>query len=311
MELSAATLLLGSFLSAISVMILVSLLGRESNKRRPPGPRCLPFIGSLHHLLTPTPQVALRDLAKKHGPVMYLQLGQVDAVVVSSPAAAQEVLRDSNLTFASRPSILVATIACYGNLDIAFSPYGAYWRTLRKLCTVELLSARKVRQFAAIRDSETLSLVRNVRDAGSGGRPVNIGRLVVSCANAITAKATFGEGCEPELQERFLSAMQVMLDLSGKISIGDLFPSLGFLDAVTGLRRRLWRTHGQLDAIFEEIIDGCEARREMKKTTTETAEDHDLLSVMLRIKDEGDLEFPIGRTNIKAVAVVCLQGPAL
>ncbi|CAM0878128.1 unnamed protein product [Alopecurus aequalis] len=298
MELTAATLF---FLSVISLMILVSLLGRGvSNKRRPPGPRCFPFIGSLHHLLTAQPQVALRDLANKHGPVMYLRLGQVDAVVISSPATAQEVLRDNNLTFASRPRMLGTDIFSYGNLDIAFSAYGAYWRTLRKLCTAELLSPRKVKQFAAIRDSETMSLVRNVREAGGGGKPVNLGRLVVSCVNAITAKATLGEGCPAELQERFLSAMKAMLNLCGKHLIGDLFPSLRFVDVLTGTRGRLWGVRGKLDAIFEEIIDGCEARQGMKKT-----QDDDLLSVMLRIKEEGQLEFPvaIGRTNIKAIIV--------
>ncbi|KAM3369615.1 hypothetical protein ACQJBY_017489 [Aegilops geniculata] len=300
MELSAATLL---FLSFVSLMILVSLLSPKktagSKGRKPPGPRCLPFIGSLLHLLTATPQVTLRDLAKKHGPVMYLRLGQVDTVVVSSPAAAQEVLRDSSLAFASRPSILAAEIVGYGSVDIAFAPYGAYWRTLRKICMVELLSARKVRQFAPIRDSETMSLVRDVR--AGGGEPVNLGKLLVSCTNTITAKATFGDEFDAELQERFLAGMDVLLKITGAFSFGDLFPSLWFLDVVTGMRPSAWRARRQFDAIFDKIIASCEARRaEIKKATTG---DDDLLGVMLRIKDEAQLEFPIGITNIKAIIV--------
>ncbi|KAK1685407.1 hypothetical protein QYE76_046255 [Lolium multiflorum] len=288
-------------------MILVSLLGRKptppsSKKRRPPGPRCFPFIGSLLHLLTSKPQVALRDLAKKHGPVMYLRLGQVDAVVVSSPAAAQEVLRDKDITFASRPSILVGEIFGCGNLDIAFAPYGAYWRTLRKLCTVELLSERKVRQFASVRDSETMSLVRQVRAAGRGGELVNLGRMLVSCASAITAETTFGEGCGVELREQFLSAIDLVLKISGGLCVGDLFPCLWFVDVITGLKHRLWRTRLQLDAVFDKIIAESEARREeKKKTTMGKIGDDDLLSVLLRIKDEGELDFPIGTTNIKAI----------
>jgi hypothetical protein len=35
---------------------------------------------------------------------MCLQLGQVDAFIISSPAAAQEVLWDNNVNFASRSS---------------------------------------------------------------------------------------------------------------------------------------------------------------------------------------------------------------
>nr|XP_051204861.1 LOW QUALITY PROTEIN: cytochrome P450 99A2-like [Lolium perenne] len=305
MELSAATLV---SIALISLAIVVFVLSNSSSskQRRPPGPRCLPFIGSLLHLLTPEPQVALRDLAKKHGPVMYLRLGHIDTVVISSPEAAQEVLRDSSLAFASRPSIVSTEIMCYGSTDIAFAPHGAYWRTLRKICTVELLSPRKVKQFAPIRNSETLSLVRNIRDAAArgGGQPVNIGRLLVLCTNSITAKATFGVECGAELQEQFLSAMVVALEFSGGVCVGDLFPSLYFVDAVTGLRRRLWRARRNLDVVFGKIIEGCEARREEKKYKTGTASgDDDLLTLMLRIRDEGELEFPITTENIKAIIV--------
>ncbi|CAM0878490.1 unnamed protein product [Alopecurus aequalis] len=306
MNLNAPTLV-SVFL--VSLAILVSLLGRSKNRRRPPGPRCLPFIGSLHHLmLTSEPQVALRDLARKHGPVMYLRLGHVDTVVISSASAAQEVLRDSTLNFASRPNLRSTEVLCYGNRDIAFAPYGAYWRRLRKLCTVELLSTRRVSQFAPIRDRETLSLVRNVATSGSGGQlPVNIGRLLVSCANSITAKATFGSGIDAELQEQFLAAMNHALEFSGGFCVGDVFPSLGLLDVVTGLSRRLWRAQGDLDAVLAKFIAGCEAVRDQKKTATG---DDDLLSILLRIRDEGEElgKLPITTTNIKAIIVDMFTG---
>ncbi|CAO2145281.1 unnamed protein product [Urochloa humidicola] len=155
MELNATALL---FLTLISGVILAcSLLSRKSSpsskKKRPPGPWCLPLIGNLLHLITSQPHAALRDLAKKHGPVMSLKLGQIEAIVISSAAAAQEVLRDKDLTFASRPNLLAADIILYGNMDIAFSPYGAHWRMLRKLCMTELLSAHKVRRLVPVRDS--------------------------------------------------------------------------------------------------------------------------------------------------------------
>uniref|UniRef100_R7WBG7 Cytochrome P450 99A2 n=1 Tax=Aegilops tauschii TaxID=37682 RepID=R7WBG7_AEGTA len=236
MELTAGAPL---FLSLVSPTDLLSLLGRQSTAARPPGPWSLPFIGSLHHLLTPLPHVALRDLAKKHGPVMYLRLGQVDAVVISSPAAAQEVLRDKDINFASRPSILASQICLYGNLDVAFAPYGAYWRTMRRLCTTELLSARKV-----------------------------------------------------------------ILRSSGGLCVGDLFPSLSFVAVVSGMKRRLWRARRQLDTVLDKIIAECEARLEENKT----GDDEDLLRVLLRIRDEGQLEVPMGTTNIKAVIADMFAG---
>jgi hypothetical protein len=70
------------------------------------------------------------------------------------------------------PIYLLATeIIGYSGHDFAFAPYGAYWRALRKLCTLELLGARKVRQLASIGDSETMSLVREIcRRSCSRGR---------------------------------------------------------------------------------------------------------------------------------------------
>ncbi|XP_037483256.1 cytochrome P450 99A2-like [Triticum dicoccoides] len=291
MELSGATLF---FVSLISVLSLLSLLSRKaapSSKRRPPGPWCLPLIGNLHQILTSKLPVVLRDLAKKHGPVMRLRLGQVDAAVVSSPAAAREVLRDKDLTFASRPSILMSEISLYGNLDVAFAPYGAYWRTLRKICAAEPLSERKVRQFSPVRDKETMSLVSNVGEASRGGEPVNLRRLLVLCSNSITGKTAFGEMCSSELQEQFLSVMDEVLKLGTGLCVGDLFPSLWFVDVITGLRGRLWRARRQQDKVLDKIISQSEVRRG----------DH-VLNSLLRIRDKREIDsIPMELDNVKAI----------
>ncbi|XP_044969127.1 cytochrome P450 99A2-like [Hordeum vulgare subsp. vulgare] len=290
-EPSASTLVL--LLTLASLVVLASVLSRKrKNHRRPPGPWRLPLLGSLHHVLTSQPHVALRDLAKKHGPVMYLRFGQIDTVVISSPAAAQEVLRDKDLAFASRPNILVSEIFCYGGRDVVLAPYGPYWRTTRKLCTMELLSERKVRQFAPFRDSQTMSLIDNVRAAGRGGGPFNLGKLLISCTNTITGKATFGQVCDGELQEQFMTLIGQAMKNAGGYTVGDLFPSLWFVDTLTGLRGRLWRAHRQLDAILDKIIaDEC----------SKDEQGQHLLGVLLRIRDERNVEFPIDTTDIKAI----------
>ncbi|KAL6643061.1 hypothetical protein ACP70R_021242 [Stipagrostis hirtigluma subsp. patula] len=275
----------------------------EIQEEEAPGPWGFPFVGSIHHVLTSQPHAALRDLADKHGPVMRLRLGQVDTVVVSSPAAAQAVLRDHDLSFASRPKLLAAEIICYGSLDVAFAPYGAYWRAMRKIATAELLGARRVTQFAAIRDGETLALVREVRAAG-GGEAVNLGELLVSCTNSIAAMATFGDRCSRERKERFVEAMGVALSSSSGFCVSDLFPSLSLLDIVAGTRRRLRRVHRQVDQVLDEIIAECEARRKSVVVQGEEGGgEDDLLSVMLRIRDEGEFDIPITTTNIKAIIV--------
>nr|CAH66123.1 OSIGBa0109M01.1 [Oryza sativa] len=288
-----------TLVSVVTLPILLALLTRKSSskKRRPPGPWNLPLVGGLLHLLRSQPQVALRDLAGKYGPVMFLRTGQVDTVVVSSPAAAQEVLRDKDVIFASRPSLLVSEIFCYGNLDIGFAPYGAYWRMLRKLCTVELLSTKMVRQLAPIRDGETLALVRNIEAAAGGKKPFTLATLIISCTNTFTAKAAFGQACGGELQEQFLTALDEALKFSNGFCFGDLFPSLRFIDAMTGLRSRLERLRLQLDTVFDKIVAQCESNP-----------GDSLVNVLLRIKDQGELDFPFSSTHVKAIILDMFTG---
>ncbi|XP_057785066.1 salviol synthase-like [Salvia miltiorrhiza] len=109
-----------------------------------PGPKTLPLIGNLHLMLRATvPHHMFRDLAAKHGPLMHLQLGEIHFVVISSVDFAKQVVRTHYLNFANRPRGLVAETLSYNYTAIVFTPYGDHWRQLRKICTLELLSARR------------------------------------------------------------------------------------------------------------------------------------------------------------------------
>ena len=124
-----------SFLLVVSLFWLLKACRRSKphNKvqKSPPGPRKLPLIGNLHNLIGSLPHHALRKLAGKYGPLMHLQLGEISPIVVSSPRVAREVLKTNDLAFAQRPQLLVSKIVSYDDSDIAFAPYGDYWRQIR------------------------------------------------------------------------------------------------------------------------------------------------------------------------------------
>ena len=80
----------------------------SSTPSLPPGPSKLPLIGSIHHLMATggeLPHHTLTRLAREHGPVMHLQMGQVGLVVVSSREAAREVMKVQDANFAHRPEL--------------------------------------------------------------------------------------------------------------------------------------------------------------------------------------------------------------
>lgn len=67
-----------------------------STAKLPPGPWRLPIIGNIHQLASTVPHRALLHLAKKHGPLMHLKLGEVDMIVVSTSEVAKELLKTHN-----------------------------------------------------------------------------------------------------------------------------------------------------------------------------------------------------------------------
>uniref|UniRef100_A0A0D9VAH2 Cytochrome P450 n=1 Tax=Leersia perrieri TaxID=77586 RepID=A0A0D9VAH2_9ORYZ len=133
---------------------------QKHNTNLPPGPWSLPVIGSIHCLLGSLPHHALRRLSHRYGPVMFLRLGQIQALVISSPAAAREVMRTHDAAFPSRPLTPTMDVITYGGKGVALSPsYGRRWKELRRICAAELLCPRRVRSFRRVRESEAASLV--------------------------------------------------------------------------------------------------------------------------------------------------------
>ncbi|CAL9754021.1 unnamed protein product [Musa acuminata subsp. burmannicoides] len=271
--------------------------------RRPPGPWNLPFVGCMHHLVGQLPFRAFRELARKHGPLMLLRLGQVDVVVASSSEAAEEILKNQSVTFASRPEFLATKFIFYGPTGIAWSPYGPYWRHLRKLCFMELLSARRIRSFSSIRTEETLDLMRDI--ARSGGTPVNLTEKLFGLSNAVVCRAAFGK--LREHRERFVPLIKNAMVLAGGFCVADMFPSLKLIDILSGAEFRLRRVRRQLNEVLGYIIKEHEGKASAS-SGDKADELDDLVDVLLRLKDDPQLEVALTMEDVKGVIVDMFLG---
>ncbi|KAJ4725243.1 Cytochrome P450 [Melia azedarach] len=268
---------------------------KKSSRKLPPGPRGLPLIGNLHQLSALTHR-SLRDLAKKYGPLMYLKIGEVPTIIVSSSEIAKEVMKTQDIIFAQRPSVFSVKIMSYDYLGIAFTPYGSYWRQLRKICTIELLSAKRVQSFQSIRADELSNLIKAIHS--NQGSVINLTDKIFAMTYGITARAAFGNKCKD--QDAFISIVIDLVDLASGFSIADLYPSIKVLQQITGIRRKVEKLHQDTDKILEDILNDHKQKKLMTKIGQAEAEE-DLVDVFLRLQQDGELEFPITDDHIKAV----------
>ncbi|KAJ9562991.1 hypothetical protein OSB04_008151 [Centaurea solstitialis] len=284
-------------------ILLLNVIKRASswntNPKFPPGPWKLPLIGNILSMISlKPPHYVLRNLARKHGPLMHLQLGEVSALIVSSPRVAKEILMKNDVAFANRPELLVGKIVMYNYTDIALSPYGTYWRQMRKICNLELLSAKKVQSFAYIREEEVKLMKESIQS--SSGSPINLSEKIYTLMNTITSRAAFGRIYKD--QGLLVQMLQEMADLAGGFDVADLFPSYKFLHVVTRMRSKLMKIHQNLDNVFDNILEQHEKEMEItEKGKGGGMEKEDLLDILFRLKESGDLESPISIDNIKAV----------
>ncbi|XP_065862577.1 cytochrome P450 71D445-like [Euphorbia lathyris] len=291
-------LVLLSFLVFI-FMVLRSILGKKNSaKNLPPGPSKLPVIGSIHHLITSLPHHRLRDLAKIYGPIMHLQLGELTNIIISAPETAKEVMKTHDITFAQRPFLLAASAVTYNYSDIAFAPYGDYWRQMRKICTVELLTAKRVDSFRSVREEQVSKLITSISSSAAAGSSINFSKLVNSSIYSIVSRTAFGKIWEGE--DIFIPAVKDLIEAAGGFKIADLFPSVKLLQVVSGMNSKLERLHKNIDKIFQSIMDEHRARKATGSYLAETEGNEDLVDVLLNLQDQGGLQFPLTDDNIKA-----------
>ncbi|KAK8942333.1 Premnaspirodiene oxygenase [Platanthera zijinensis] len=303
-QLSTILLPLVITASTILLIILIDKLWFQRKTRGlnlPPGPWKLPIIGSLHHLIGELPHRRMRRLAEKYGPIFHLKLGEVDLVVIASPEMAAETMKTHDMSLASRPQFMGSRIIMYNAGDIVFAPYGKLWAQLRKICTIELLTAKRVKHFKTLMQKQGDGLVEKIRMAN--GSPVNMTEMLLSVANNTISQASFGMECAH--QHKIFEAVKETFKYTSGLDLVDLYPSFSkFLGEITGLRRHLENVHHVLDSTLNDII----AEHEDKYAKKHDDADEDLVDVLLRLKRTGDLDASVNMDNLKGVIVDLILG---
>ncbi|CAO2186564.1 unnamed protein product [Urochloa humidicola] len=237
---------------------------------------------------------------------MLLRLGAVTNLVVSSPRAAQAILRTHDHVFASRPTSTVFDALLYGSpSDIAFAPYGEHWRQARKLVTAHLFTVKKVNAYRHARKQEVSLVMSKIREAAEASTAVDMSEMMNAFANDIVSRAVSGKFFRAEGRNKlFRELVDTNSVLFGGFSLEEYFPgvanSLGFLIRWFPRNRQARHTHKRWDDLLEAIIRDHETRNSsMHRRSDQAAESRDFTDVLLSVQHD----YGITRDHIKAILI--------
>ncbi|KAL2337548.1 hypothetical protein Fmac_011994 [Flemingia macrophylla] len=182
---------------------------------------------------------------------------------------------------------------------MSFSPYGNYWREIRKLCVVHVLSSRRVSSFYSIRLSEVKQMIRKISSHASSSKVTNLNEVLISLTSAIICRTAFGrrykdEGTEMSRFHGLLSECEAML---GVLFVSDCIPFLGWIDKLMGMHARLEKSFKELDQFSQAVVD------EHMDPNRKTSQEEDIIDVLLQLKKQRSFSIDLTNDNIKAVFV--------
>lgn len=268
------------FIFLLSLLVLILKWKKNAKRKKgkfPPTPPKLPIIGNLHQI-GKLPHKSLWRLSQLYGPIISLDLGSIQTTVISSADAARSLLRTHDLQTCSRPQTESARKLTHNFHDIAFSPYGDYWREMRKICVLELFSLKRLKSYEPIRDQEVNSLMESISELASCGAAVDLTQKSMALTAAIIFRIAFGKKVvEGDGFHELVSEAEALL---GSYSGYELFPNLigKVIDWFSGHQRKVLKVFNELDALFQEVMDEhlCVER-------DKTDQEDDIIDVLLGI----------------------------
>ncbi|KAG0479799.1 hypothetical protein HPP92_010657 [Vanilla planifolia] len=287
-----------------SIFFLFFLLRRKAQggKNLPPSPWRLPIIGNLHQLSS-NPQHTLIRLSQKYGGLMFLQLGSVPTLVVSSSEALKSIFKTHDVAFSNRAVFQAIKKVAFGSLTVSFAPYGETWRQGRKLCVLHLLCSKRVRALRGVREQEVSNLVAAVRKLSP---LVDLSSMVFALSSNVACRAVFGEkhsggeGVYEGSRSWLHGIVKEAQDLAVAFCFEDFFKGMGWVDFLSGQRKRVEKTAEKLNAFFQRVIEEHQERVKQEEDEEEVAED--FVEVLLReLKNAPNGGFLESMDNVKAI----------
>ncbi|XP_051136977.1 cytochrome P450 CYP82D47-like [Andrographis paniculata] len=248
----------------IAIVLLYTTLTKHREKNLPPeaaGGR--PLIGHLSLLSGPElPHAVLSDMADKYGAVFTIRLGAKRGLIISSWEAAKECLTTNDVVFGNRPKTSAIQHMSYNFAMFGFSGYGAYWRELRKISVLNLLSNHKVAQLGNdLLEHELKSMMRSLNSEGKAEMKKYFGDLTLNLMARIVA-GDVGSDKEVVEGDKWRKAIKEFFRMMDVLTMADVLPFLKWFENT----KEFERTGGELDGVLQAWLDEHKKRNRLEES---------------------------------------------
>ncbi|KAF7852274.1 hypothetical protein BT93_L4568 [Corymbia citriodora subsp. variegata] len=254
----------------------------------------------------------LGTMAEKYGPIFAIRLGSHRAIVVSSWEVAKECLTVHDKAFADRPMITATRLLGYNGAMFGFSPYGEYWRDMRKIVMIELLSNNRLDSLKHIRVFEVETAIKDLFKAWiEKGKPrsgvlVEMKSWLADLMLNISVKMVGGKryggsnvDCDDTEANRYKRLITRFFHLFGALVLSDAIPALGWLD-LGGYKRSMEKTAKELDVLAQGWL---EEHKRKRSSCPEGDREQDFMDLMINTLKDGNFPDFDADTVIKATCL--------
>ncbi|XP_073143033.1 nicotine N-demethylase CYP82E3 [Henckelia pumila] len=220
----------------LALLLLYNL--RKASKRGnlpPQAAGAWPVIGHLHLLGGQIPVYkVLAALAEKYGPIFTIRLGMYPALVISNWEAVKDCFTNNDKVLANRPNSNAGKYLGYNNAAFGFIDAGPYWREIRKLVVIEVLSHRRLEALKHVQVSELHTSINELYESvqENPGKMVImsdwIEQLTLNIIVMMIAGKRYAESSKDSAESRkarsFRKVIKEFMCISGQFVVSEAIP---------------------------------------------------------------------------------------
>ncbi|XP_059641240.1 cytochrome P450 71A8-like [Cornus florida] len=182
------------------------------------------------------------------------------------------------------------------------APYGEFWRQMKSIFVLQLLSNQRVQSFHIVREEETALQMKKIEESASSSSALNLSEIFTLLTNDMVCRAAvWRKYSGEESGKKFMLLLKNFVGLLGSIDVGDFIPWLTWINHVTGFYAKLDRVANEIDEFLEQVVEERTNALKRKSDGDERVEDEgreDFLDILLRIHTDNTA---VDRDCIKAL----------